>query len=48
MRAAICGLMCLLFGHLDPGIFKESGCPRCGYPAIAFCRLCHSHYQWRS
>lgn len=33
-------LICGLFGHLDAGVLKESGCDRCGYPATAFCRLC--------
>ncbi len=47
MSAAIGRLICFVFGHLDPGVFKEDGCSRCGWPSTAFCRLCSSHYQWR-
>ena len=47
MSTAIDKLICFLFGHMDPGVYKEHGCPRCGYPSVAFCRLCGSHYQWR-
>jgi hypothetical protein len=48
MGAAIYKLICFLFGHLDTGVFKDDCCRLCGLPAVALCRLCGSHYLWRT